>query len=41
MALKATIFKARVQLADMDRGLYADHDDSPGPRTYYVDCVKI
>jgi uncharacterized protein YaeQ len=25
MALKATIFKARVQLADMDRGLYADH----------------
>jgi uncharacterized protein YaeQ len=25
MALKATIFKARVQLADMDRGVYADH----------------
>jgi uncharacterized protein YaeQ len=25
MALKATIFKARVQLADMDRGIYADH----------------
>lgn len=25
MALKATIFKARVQLADMDRSLYADH----------------
>jgi uncharacterized protein YaeQ len=26
MALKATIFKARLQLADMDRGVYADHD---------------
>jgi len=26
MALKATIFKARVQIADMDRGLYADHN---------------
>lgn len=25
MALKATIFKAGVQIADMDRGLYADH----------------
>lgn len=25
MALKATIFKAGVQLADMDRGIYADH----------------
>lgn len=25
MALKATIFKASVQLADMDRGVYADH----------------
>ncbi|WP_374678792.1 YaeQ family protein [Piscinibacter sp.] len=25
MALKATIFKARLSLADMDRGLYADH----------------
>jgi uncharacterized protein YaeQ len=26
MALKATIFKARLQLADMDRAVYADHD---------------
>ena len=25
MALKATIFKAHLQLADMDRGIYADH----------------
>lgn len=25
MALKSTIFKADVQLADMDRGIYADH----------------
>jgi uncharacterized protein YaeQ len=25
MALKATIFKAGLQIADMDRGLYADH----------------
>ena len=25
MALKATIFKATLQIADMDRGLYADH----------------
>ena len=25
MALRATIFKARLSLADMDRGLYADH----------------
>jgi uncharacterized protein YaeQ len=25
MALKATIYKAAVQIADMDRGLYADH----------------
>ncbi|HEX7436117.1 MAG TPA: YaeQ family protein [Caldimonas sp.] len=25
MALKATIFKAQLQLADMDRGVYADH----------------
>jgi uncharacterized protein YaeQ len=25
MAQKATIFKARLQLADMDRGVYADH----------------
>lgn len=25
MALKATIFKASLQLADMDRGVYADH----------------
>ncbi len=25
MALKATIFKARLSLADMDRGLYVDH----------------
>ena len=25
MALKATIFKANLQLADMDRGVYADH----------------
>ncbi|MEO7151619.1 MAG: YaeQ family protein [Burkholderiaceae bacterium] len=25
MALKATIFKANLQLADMDRGIYADH----------------
>jgi uncharacterized protein YaeQ len=26
MALKATIFKARLQLADMDRAVYTDHD---------------
>jgi len=26
MALKATIYKATIQLADMDRNLYADHD---------------
>ncbi len=25
MALKATIFKAALQIADMDRGVYADH----------------
>jgi uncharacterized protein YaeQ len=25
MALKATIFKASLQIADMDRGVYADH----------------
>lgn len=25
MALKATIYKARLQIADMDRGLYVDH----------------
>ncbi len=25
MALKATIYKANVQLADMDRHVYADH----------------
>ncbi len=25
MALKATIFKARLSLADMDRGIYVDH----------------
>ena len=25
MALKSTIYKAQVQIADMDRGLYADH----------------
>ncbi|UUX94109.1 YaeQ family protein [Aquabacterium sp. J223] len=25
MALKATIYKAQLQLADMDRGVYADH----------------
>jgi uncharacterized protein YaeQ len=25
MALKATVYKAAVQIADMDRGLYADH----------------
>lgn len=25
MALKATIYKAHLQIADMDRGLYADH----------------
>ena len=25
MALKATIYKANLQIADMDRGLYADH----------------
>jgi uncharacterized protein YaeQ len=25
MALKSTIYKAQLQLADMDRGLYADH----------------
>jgi uncharacterized protein YaeQ len=25
MALKATIFKANLQIADMDRGVYADH----------------
>ncbi len=25
MALKATIYKAQLQIADMDRGLYADH----------------
>ena len=25
MALKATIFKAALQIADMDRGYYADH----------------
>lgn len=25
MAQKATIFKAHLQLADMDRGVYADH----------------
>ena len=25
MAIKATIFKAQVQVADMDRGVYADH----------------
>jgi uncharacterized protein YaeQ len=25
MALKATIFKAHLQVADMDRGVYADH----------------
>jgi len=26
MALKATIFKARIELADMDRQIYSDHD---------------
>jgi len=26
MALKATIYKARLQLADMDQGRYGDHD---------------
>jgi uncharacterized protein YaeQ len=26
MALKATIFKARLELADMDRQIYSDHD---------------
>jgi uncharacterized protein YaeQ len=26
MALKATIHKARIQLADMDRNIYGDHD---------------
>jgi uncharacterized protein YaeQ len=26
MALKATIYKAKVQLADMDRNVYADHE---------------
>ena len=25
MAIKSTVFKAAVQIADMDRGLYADH----------------
>jgi len=25
MALKSTVFKANLQIADMDRGLYADH----------------
>ena len=25
MALKATIFKAELQIADMDRGYYGDH----------------
>jgi uncharacterized protein YaeQ len=25
MAIKATVYKAAVQIADMDRGLYADH----------------
>ncbi|MGE3652195.1 MAG: YaeQ family protein [Reyranellaceae bacterium] len=25
MAIKATIYKAQLQLADMDRGIYADH----------------
>ncbi len=25
MAIKATVYKAHVQIADMDRGLYADH----------------
>src|SRR5665647_1881990 len=25
MALKATIYKAQLQIADMDRGVYADH----------------
>ncbi|MBP6763930.1 MAG: YaeQ family protein, partial [Rubrivivax sp.] len=25
MAIKATIYKAALQIADMDRGLYADH----------------
>ncbi|HMR70358.1 MAG TPA: YaeQ family protein, partial [Rubrivivax sp.] len=25
MALKSTIYKAQLQIADMDRGLYADH----------------
>ena len=25
MALKSTIFKAALQIADMDRGYYADH----------------
>jgi len=26
MALKATIYKAQLQIADMDRGVYADHN---------------
>ena len=26
MALKATIHKARLQIADMDRGVYGDHE---------------
>ena len=25
MALKATIYKAQLQIADMDRNVYADH----------------
>ena len=25
MAIKSTVFKAALQIADMDRGLYADH----------------
>ena len=26
MAIKATIHKAQLQIADMDRGVYADHN---------------
>lgn len=28
MAIKATIYKAQMQIADMDRGVYADHNET-------------
>ncbi len=40
MALKATIYKAALALSDMDRSIYADHNETIAPALWHKDYTE-